>query len=144
MRMGQRMVATAVELPYGDPRAVTIIATMRVLQTPPRYAPHIGGVEAVAQQICERLRAFGDQPAVLCADEPRGAPTEVNGVPVRRLPWVAKVANTNITLGLPIVRTSPDNGTAFDIAGQDLADPRPMAAAIRMAAQCANYRSDGA
>ena len=39
--------------------------------------------------------------------------------------------------GLPIVRTAPDHGTAFDIAGQDRADPRPMAAAIRMAAECA-------
>ena len=40
-----------------------------------------------------------------------------------------------MTLGLPIVRTAPDHGTAFDIAGQDRADPRPMAAAIRMAAE---------
>jgi 4-hydroxythreonine-4-phosphate dehydrogenase len=46
----------------------------------------------------------------------------------------------NVTLGLPIVRTSPDHGTAFDIAGQDRADPRPMAAAIRMAAQCVANR----
>ena len=30
----------------------------------------------------------------------------------------------NLTLGLPIVRTAPDHGTAFDIAGQDRADPR--------------------
>ncbi|HEX7872944.1 MAG TPA: 4-hydroxythreonine-4-phosphate dehydrogenase PdxA [Sphingobium sp.] len=41
----------------------------------------------------------------------------------------------NITLGLPIVRTSPDHGTAFDIAGQDRADPGAMIAAIRMAYQ---------
>ena len=47
----------------------------------------------------------------------------------------------NITLGLPIIRTAPDHGTAFDIAGQDRADPRAMAAAIRMAAECASYRS---
>lgn len=47
----------------------------------------------------------------------------------------------NITLGLPIVRTSPDHGTAFDIAGQDKADPRAMAAAIRMAEACAAHRS---
>jgi len=46
----------------------------------------------------------------------------------------------NITLGLPIVRTSPDHGTAFDIAGEDRADPRAMAAAIRMATECAAYR----
>ena len=47
----------------------------------------------------------------------------------------------NITLGLPIVRTAPDHGTAFDIAGQDRADPRAMASAIRMASECAGYRS---
>ena len=46
----------------------------------------------------------------------------------------------NVTLGLPIVRTAPDHGTAFDIAGQDLADPRPMASAIQMAAFCAANR----
>jgi 4-hydroxythreonine-4-phosphate dehydrogenase len=46
----------------------------------------------------------------------------------------------NVTLGLPIIRTAPDHGTAFDIAGQDLADARPMAAAIRMAAFCAARR----
>lgn len=39
----------------------------------------------------------------------------------------------NMTLGLPIVRTSPDHGTAFAIAGQDKADPRSMIAAIKMA-----------
>jgi 4-hydroxythreonine-4-phosphate dehydrogenase len=46
----------------------------------------------------------------------------------------------NVTLGLPIIRTAPDHGTAFDIAGQDIADPRPMASAIRMAAFCAANR----
>jgi 4-hydroxythreonine-4-phosphate dehydrogenase len=47
----------------------------------------------------------------------------------------------NITLGLPIIRTAPDHGTAFDIAGEDRADPRAMAAAIRMASQCAMHRA---
>jgi len=42
----------------------------------------------------------------------------------------------NMTLGLPIVRTSPDHGTAFDIAGQDRADPGAMIAAIRTAGEC--------
>ena len=50
----------------------------------------------------------------------------------------------NLTLGLPIVRTAPDHGTAFDIAGRDLADPRAMAAAIRMAAQCVVHRAAAA
>jgi len=43
----------------------------------------------------------------------------------------------NITLGLPIVRTSPDHGTAFDIAGRNRADPCAMISAIRIAGECA-------
>jgi 4-hydroxythreonine-4-phosphate dehydrogenase len=41
----------------------------------------------------------------------------------------------NVTLGLPLVRTSPDHGTAFDIAGTGQADPASLVAAIRMAKQ---------
>jgi 4-hydroxythreonine-4-phosphate dehydrogenase len=44
----------------------------------------------------------------------------------------------NVTLGLPIVRTSPDHGTAFDIAGRNIADPGAMIAAIRTAGECAH------
>jgi 4-hydroxythreonine-4-phosphate dehydrogenase len=47
----------------------------------------------------------------------------------------------NITLGLPIVRTAPDHGTAFDIAGSDRADPRAMAAAILQAEASAAIRA---
>lgn len=47
----------------------------------------------------------------------------------------------NITLGLPIVRTSPDHGTAFDIAGKGIADPGAMIAAIRMAGEMVARRS---
>ncbi|AJP71913.1 4-hydroxythreonine-4-phosphate dehydrogenase [Sphingomonas hengshuiensis] len=50
----------------------------------------------------------------------------------------------NTTLGLPIVRTSPDHGTAFGIAGRDEANPGAMIAAIRMAAQQAARRADNA
>ena len=39
----------------------------------------------------------------------------------------------NVTLGLPFVRTSPDHGTAFDIAGRGTADPASLLAAMRMA-----------
>ncbi|WP_407696413.1 4-hydroxythreonine-4-phosphate dehydrogenase PdxA [Sphingomicrobium astaxanthinifaciens] len=46
----------------------------------------------------------------------------------------------NITLGLPIVRTAPDHGTAFDIAGTGSATPDAMAAAIRTAATAARHR----
>jgi len=43
----------------------------------------------------------------------------------------------NVTLGLPFVRTSPDHGTAFDIAGRGIADARSFEAALRMARQLA-------
>jgi len=47
----------------------------------------------------------------------------------------------NVTLGLPLIRTSPDHGTAYDIAGQGKADPGAMAAAITMAAEMASARA---
>ncbi|WP_347340702.1 4-hydroxythreonine-4-phosphate dehydrogenase PdxA [Sphingomonas sp. CROZ-RG-20F-R02-07] len=47
----------------------------------------------------------------------------------------------NMTLGLPIVRTSPDHGTAFGIAGRDQAEPGAMIAAIAMAGEAAERRS---
>jgi 4-hydroxythreonine-4-phosphate dehydrogenase len=47
----------------------------------------------------------------------------------------------NVTLGLPIVRTSPDHGTAFEIAGKGSADARSMIAAVRLAARMADTRA---
>ncbi len=47
----------------------------------------------------------------------------------------------NLTLGLPIVRTSPDHGTAFEIAGHNQAHPGAMIAAIKMAEQMAIHRA---
>ncbi|MDE2619733.1 MAG: 4-hydroxythreonine-4-phosphate dehydrogenase PdxA, partial [Sphingomonadales bacterium] len=47
----------------------------------------------------------------------------------------------NVTLGLPIIRTSPDHGTAFAIAGTGAANPGAMIAAIRMAGACAGRRA---
>jgi 4-hydroxythreonine-4-phosphate dehydrogenase len=59
-------------------------------------------------------------------------------IPVKALDFDEGV---NVTLGLPIIRTSPDHGTAFDIAGQGVADPGAMAAAIRMASEMAAARA---
>jgi 4-hydroxythreonine-4-phosphate dehydrogenase len=47
----------------------------------------------------------------------------------------------NVTLGLPIVRTSPDHGTAFGIAGRNIANPGAMIAAIKLAAEAAATRA---
>ena len=58
-------------------------------------------------------------------------------IPVKLLHFSDSV---NITLGLPIVRTSVDHGTAYDIAGKGVADPSSLIAAIRMAAKIASAR----
>jgi 4-hydroxythreonine-4-phosphate dehydrogenase len=47
----------------------------------------------------------------------------------------------NVTLGLPIIRTSVDHGTAFDIAGKGVADPESMITAVLLAARLANLKS---
>jgi 4-hydroxythreonine-4-phosphate dehydrogenase len=58
-------------------------------------------------------------------------------IPIKTLDFWGGV---NVTLGLPIVRTSPDHGTALDIAGRGLANPQSMIAAIEMAAEIAGRR----
>ena len=52
-------------------------------------------------------------------------------IPIKTLAFDHAV---NVTLGLPFVRTSPDHGTAFDIAGTGRADPASLIAALRLAA----------
>ena len=56
------------------------------------------------------------------------------------LKMVAFASGVNWTLGLPFIRTSPDHGTAYDIAGQGKADPSSMRAALRLAKQLAANR----
>jgi 4-hydroxythreonine-4-phosphate dehydrogenase len=58
-------------------------------------------------------------------------------IPLKALDFDAGV---NVTLGLPIIRTSADHGTAFALAGKNLADPGATIAAIRMAGECALRR----
>jgi 4-hydroxythreonine-4-phosphate dehydrogenase len=55
-------------------------------------------------------------------------------IPIKTIAFETAV---NVTLGLPFVRTSPDHGTAFDIAGQGKADPSSLIAAIDLAARLA-------
>ena len=49
----------------------------------------------------------------------------------------------NVTLGLPFIRTSPDHGTAFDIAGKGIARPDSLVAAIRLARRLAENAANG-
>ena len=59
-------------------------------------------------------------------------------IPIKTIDFAGGV---NVTLGLPFVRTSPDHGTAHDIAGQGLADPTSLRAALRMAADMVARRA---
>jgi len=59
-------------------------------------------------------------------------------IPIKTIDFDGAV---NVTLGLPFIRTSPDHGTAFDIAGQGLARPDSLIAALRMAAAMAARRA---
>ncbi|MGE3842469.1 MAG: 4-hydroxythreonine-4-phosphate dehydrogenase PdxA [Vicinamibacterales bacterium] len=59
-------------------------------------------------------------------------------IPVKLLSFGKAV---NVTIGLPIVRTSVDHGTAFDIAGRGVADPSSLIAAVRLAARLARVRA---
>lgn len=73
----------------------------------------------------------GDFDAVVCMYHDQGL------IPFKLLHFEDGV---NVTLGLPIVRTSVDHGTAYDIAGKGVANPASLAAAYRMAAQIAGNR----
>jgi 4-hydroxythreonine-4-phosphate dehydrogenase len=59
-------------------------------------------------------------------------------IPVKTLAFDQAV---NVTLGLPFIRTSPDHGTAFDIAGTGRANPSSLIAALRLAARLADTTS---
>lgn len=59
-------------------------------------------------------------------------------IPVKLLAFGHAV---NVTIGLPIIRTSVDHGTAFDIAGKGIADPGSMIAAVKLAAQMAQAKA---
>jgi 4-hydroxythreonine-4-phosphate dehydrogenase (EC 1.1.1.262) len=119
--------------------------------------PHAGeggamGAEdaAVIAPVIERLRAKG-----LRLTGPLPADTMFHGgararydcavamyhdqalIPIKTIDFAGGV---NVTLGLPFIRTSPDHGTAFDIAGKGVADPSSLVAALEMASEMAQAR----
>lgn len=59
-------------------------------------------------------------------------------IPIKTIDFAGGV---NVTLGLPFIRTSPDHGTAYDIAGKGRADPSSLIAAMRLAAQMSERRA---
>ncbi|MDX1745102.1 MAG: 4-hydroxythreonine-4-phosphate dehydrogenase PdxA, partial [Halobacteriales archaeon] len=65
-------------------------------------------------------------------------------IPIKMLGFQAEggVSGVNVTVGLPIVRTSVDHGTAFDIAGEGIASETSVVDAVRIAAQLATARGE--
>jgi len=62
-------------------------------------------------------------------------------IPVKLLDALLGETAVNVTLGLPVVRTSPDHGVGYDIAGKGKASPRSMVAALRLAVEIARRRA---
>ncbi len=146
-----RLVAEALRSDFGIARPRLVIAGLN---------PHAGedgtmgreDIEIVAPAVAA-LRAAGvDARGPLPADTmftPRarasydcalGMYHDQALIPIKTLDMDGGV---NVTLGLSIVRTSPDHGTALDIAGQGRADPGSLIAALRMAAEIAAARAKG-
>lgn len=102
--------------------------------TPAIAALRAEGIEATGPHPADALftpRSRATFDAALCMYHDQAL------VPLKALDFDEGV---NVTLGLPIVRTSPDHGTAFGIAGKGLADPGATIAAIRMAGEIAVRR----
>jgi len=120
--------------------------------------PHAGGGGAMGREeidlinpVLVRLRAEG-----LHLDGPKSADTMFHAaarshydaaicmyhdqalIPIKTIDFAGGV---NVTLGLPFIRTSPDHGTAFDIAGKGLADPTTTIAAVTLAKHMTVYRT---
>jgi len=143
---------------------ITHLALTRTLGRAPRIAvaglnPHAGEgglfgreeIEAIAPAIAAARAQgmdvhgpFAPDTVFMRARNAPGHPGEFNVVlamyhdqgliPVK---YLGVEQGVNVTLGLPLVRTSPDHGTAFDIAGQGIADASSLIAAVRMARQLA-------
>lgn len=72
-------------------------SNFRILHTPVRFFPACGGVEKYVLELSKQLISLGNNVTVVCADEPHAESCIVEGVKTIRLPYIAKVANTNIT-----------------------------------------------
>ena len=76
----------------------------------------------------------GQFDAIICMYHDQGL------IPLKMLHFTDAV---NVTLGLPIIRTSVDHGTAYGIAGKGIADPASMIAALKLAAKMARIKEKG-
>lgn len=97
---------------------------MRILQTPARFIPYIGGTEQITYYLSKELVKRGHEVEVICANEPPTGDSIIDGIKVRRLLYIGKIANTNISLSLFKELSRED----FDILHTHL--PHPWSADI--------------
>jgi 4-hydroxythreonine-4-phosphate dehydrogenase len=112
---------------FGDEEIVTIAPTVRAAQQ--------RGLDVMGPLSGDTVFHYalqGDFDAVVAMYHDQG---------LAPLKAVAFDTGVNWTLGLPFIRTSPDHGTAYDIAGKGIASPSSMIAAIRLAKQLARQRA---
>ncbi len=112
---------------FGDEEARIIEPAIAALE---RAGLHVTGPHPADALFAPRARATYD--AALCMYHDQAL------VPVKALDFDQGV---NVTLGLPFIRTAPDHGTAFAIAGKGLADPGATIAALKMASMMAARRA---
>lgn len=115
----------------------------RVMQTPVRFHPFHGGVEKYVLELSKKLVELGNEVTVVCADEPHSEARTVNGIKVIRLPYIAKVANTNITPRLLRVLMQE----SFDVIHTHIptpwsADISALVSILKRKPLCVTYHND--
>jgi len=154
-RLSQSQIETAIELAAGAcrdlelPRARVAVCGLnphageggqlgteeQTIIVPAVRAVQARGIDVVGPLAADTLFHYayrGDYDAVVAMYHDQGL------VPLKMIGFESGV---NWTLGLPFIRTSPDHGTAYDIAGKGVADPSSMIAAIRLAKRLAARRN---
>ncbi|WP_273596973.1 4-hydroxythreonine-4-phosphate dehydrogenase PdxA [Roseateles koreensis] len=109
---------------FGDEEVLHIAPAIRLAQAEGIHASGPFAPDTVFMRARHTATHPGEFDVVVAMTHDHGL------IPVK---YLGVEQGVNVTLGLPFVRTSPDHGTAFDIAGQGEADPASLQAAIRMA-----------
>lgn len=130
LRLTQRRIAVCGLNPHAGERGEFGDEELRII-APAIAAAQAGGLELSGPHSADTVFHFalcGDYDVVVAMYHDQGLPP---------LKLAAFDTGVNWTLGLPFIRTSPDHGTAYDIAGRGCADPSSMIAALSLARQLA-------
>jgi glycosyltransferase involved in cell wall biosynthesis len=120
-----------------------MMSQLKIMQVAVRFHPFIGGVEKYIEELSKALVGRGHKVTVVCADEPHCDDDDFFGVKVIRLPYVAKVANTNITPRLFLTLMKSD----FDVIHTHIptpwsADIAALVSLLKRKPLCVTYHND--